>query len=262
MIVRFHGTRGSIPATGDAFKQFGGNTSCVSIDNGDGKLLIVDAGTGVYHLGHEDLSAYEHLQFVFTHFHWDHIQGLPFFRPLYDKSRTVELSVFADSKLETLQKALCKQMDPEFFPIGFEQMGATLQYSVLDNPMIEPVELNHPGGCYGFKITAPSGQQMAYLVDHELTEENRSHYVEFCKGVDVLVHDAHYTSDQYMKYQGWGHTCAGRAMTFAEEANVGRLILTHHHPDHNDAFLLNLEKQCQSVFKHSELAKEDLVVEL
>ncbi len=262
MIVKIHGTRGSLPACGSRFEQFGGNTTCLSIDRQDGELLIVDAGTGLYHLAHQLKDKYCLYHFLFTHFHWDHIQGLPFFGPLYNRENVVELTALDSTRQQSLREILNKQMQPDFFPIGFEEMGADLRYEPLADPSIQTIDLNHPGGCAGFKITAASGKTLAYLVDHELTQASWQKFCGFCEGVDLLIHDAHYTDAQYQRCTGWGHSSYSQAMDFALDAQVKQLILTHHHPDHDDDFLLKQEEDCQKQFPNCQLARENMILEL
>lgn len=261
--VKFYGTRGSIPVCDPHFQQFGGNTSCVGLKI-DGQLVIVDAGTGIRELGKELQTESGDIDILFTHFHWDHIQGFPFFEPCYNSGVSLNLSTVDMMTKDSfdLHKALSSQMSSSHFPIGLKDMPASLNFLPKTNLGISGIELNHPGGCKGFKIRSKEGKTLAYMVDHEHTSPLDKKYINFCKDVDILIHDAQYTTTEHKKYQGWGHSSYQQALDLAEKAQVKQLIFTHHDPDHNDEFLLRQELKCQIVFNNCLIAREGMTIRI
>lgn len=252
MTIRFHGVRGSLPAPTQENMRYGGNTSCVEVRSGD-DLLILDAGSGIRSLGDELVSAARENPIVATlllsHTHWDHIQGLPFFAPAYSAQNRI--TVFgASGRALHLQRALANQMSPLHFPVGLDQMrGLSLVDELspgateLGNFVVRTTQLNHPGGCTGFRIEG-SGGNFAYLPDHEpyrnSGQQNRAtasayrELVQFLHDVDVLILDTQYTADEYKHRAGWGHGCLPDSVKLAIEAGVRRLLLFHHDPSHDD----------------------------
>lgn len=261
MIIRFYGTRGSVPACGERFLTYGGNTSCVAVDMG-GQLFVIDAGTGIIKLGRELLQSEgpQVVNLLFTHFHWDHIQGLPFFEPCYNANYKINLHSIQKEK-EALENALKVQMRECYFPIRFDQMKARFAFMELSHELISTIRLNHPGGCSGLKFVN-NGKSIAYLVDHEYQQSMEQRFVDFCRGVDVLIHDGQYTPKEYTQYQGWGHSSYEQAIHLAQKAGVGRLIVTHHDPTHDDEFLSRHEIFCRESFDSFAFAREGMVIDL
>jgi phosphoribosyl 1,2-cyclic phosphodiesterase len=246
MIVRFRGVRGSIPSPSPENMRYGGNTSCVEIRFGD-RLLILDAGSGIRVLGDELLqNAQENpieATLLLSHSHWDHIQGLPFFAPGYSPKNRITIYA-APGRGEQLQRALATQMTPLHFPVGLEQMRGLEPVRELSpdgtrfgNLFVRTTQLNHPGGCTGFRIESFAGH-VAYLPDHEPYRNDsnsaRSALIEFVRGVDLLILDTQYTADEYRLRVGWGHGCLPDSVQLAIESGARRLILFHHDPSHDD----------------------------
>lgn len=250
LTVRFRGVRGSIPAASPENMRYGGNTSCVEIRFED-QLLILDAGSGIRLLGDELLqNAKGHpieATLLLSHSHWDHIQGLPFFVPGYSvKNR---LTIFgAAGRAEQLQRGLAAQMTPLHFPVGLDQMRGLEPVRELSsdatkfgNLLVRTTQLNHPGGCTGFRVESSAGH-VAYLPDHEpyrpsgigAAESSQKALIEFVHGVDLLILDTQYTSEEYAKRVGWGHGCLPDSVQLAIESGARRLILFHHDPSHDD----------------------------
>jgi phosphoribosyl 1,2-cyclic phosphodiesterase len=251
--LTFWGTRGSIPTPGPETTRYGGNTACISLAGPGGRLVILDAGSGLRPLGHElmlrrrgRLSA----EILLSHTHWDHIQGLPFFKPLSEPGNRFCVYGAAQDGVP-LQEILRRQMDPMVFPIPLEALAARID--VLDivegevplrDFRVRAFRLRHPGTTLGYRIyPSAGGRDIAYVTDNELgpggtypvSEHWRERLVQFLAGTDTLVHDAMY-SDQFIRLRaGWGHSTPREAVRLAADAECARLILFHHEPEHDDA---------------------------
>ncbi|WP_298551544.1 MBL fold metallo-hydrolase [uncultured Algibacter sp.] len=269
MIITFYGTRGSIPVCESGFQEFGGNTTCVAVSGNTlgESVLIFDAGTGIRQLGkkliHQVFSEKNKIFITFSHFHWDHIQGFPFFAPAYDKTKHIEFFILSDTPpVDDLKNVLSKQMESTYFPILIDNMGANFTFTInksdelsFDGGKLLVNKHNHPGGAYGYRLEV-EGKILVYCTDIEHGEEIDQKVVDFCKSADVLIHDAQYTPEQLFNHRGWGHSSWEQAIEVAELAGIKKLFLTHHDPEHNDEFLRNIEKQCQKRFPNCFLARE------
>jgi phosphoribosyl 1,2-cyclic phosphodiesterase/CheY-like chemotaxis protein len=257
MRIRFWGTRGSVARPGPTTLRHGGNTSCVEVLADDGTWVILDCGTGAYELSRDlrrrgPLPAIGHL--LIGHAHWDHIQGFPFFEPLYD-SRS-EWRVYAPGdRIDHLQQTFARQMSPEQHPIALGDLNASVRFRVLTEgsfPIggigVTAQYLHHPALTLGYRLEA-DGVSMVYATDHEphavplfgeppgalpLHPEDRRH-VAFLAGADLVIHDAQYTLAEYPRRRGWGHTPFECAVDYAIAAAARRLALFHHDPDRDDA---------------------------
>ncbi len=274
MKLKFYGTRGSIPTCDAGFQEFGGNTTCLQLKFTDtNRIAIIDAGTGIRNLG-KDLRAIGHKQeqivMAFTHFHWDHIQGFPFFGPAYDPSQKITVFTLGkDQRLHSLREIFEVQMQAQYFPVQLDHMGADFEFLEIDRAsehftgingvqtLITAHRLNHPGGAYGFRIER-KGRVLVICTDVEHGEVMDPQLVELARGADLLVHDAQFTAAELEHRRGWGHSSYDQAMTFAELAGVKRLVMTHHDPEHDDDFLRRMEKLCQERFPNSLLAREGM----
>lgn len=243
MEVRFWGVRGSIAVSGERFLRVGGNTSCVEVFH-EGERLILDGGTGLRALG-DTLGRPTRAAILFSHVHWDHIQGVPFFAPAFHPDSEITfLGVQRPSG--TLKDALHAQMRPPTFPITLDTLSARLAFvdlrarqSYEHGPFrITPLELPHPDGVSGFRIEA-GGRSLVYATDVEHGEELLEDLVQFSRGADLLIHDAQFTRAEYrgqVGYSrvGWGHSAWEDAVEVARRADVGRLRLFHHDPRRED----------------------------
>jgi phosphoribosyl 1,2-cyclic phosphodiesterase len=257
-IARLWGTRGSIPVSEAAFVRHGGNTSCMEVDTGAGRIIF-DAGSGIRSLGLSLLpGGPRHLHLFITHTHWDHIQGFPFFAPAYIPGYHITLYAPAnvDKDLESIFRG---QLDRAYFPVQMEDMRAQFEFKNLGD---EPLDLDgcrvsweytvHPSPTVGYKIEF-GGRRLAYVPDNEflkgylgspetlsLDEERvaiHAGLIEFLSGVDVLIHEAQYTNEEYPKKIGWGHTSLANACLLVKLCAPKKWIITHHDPAHDDAFL-------------------------
>ncbi len=272
MRVKFYGTRGSFPVSKIEVTTFGGNTSCISIETASGQQIVIDSGSGIRNYGADLLASNKSKEvfILYTHFHMDHVQGLPFFMPAYDKSYTIHLaSLQADKGPLQVKQMIDTMMSPQFCPVTFDMLHADFHIHTLDvveeliqGIKIETIELSHPGGAGGIKITDKDGASIVVMVDNELTNSIDNRYVKFCQGVDVLVHDAQYTDQEYEKTKNWGHSTFNQVLKLGQDAQVKKLIMTHHDPDHNDDFLQQQETDCQSKLAHAWLAKDGLEIEI
>ncbi|HEU4681148.1 MAG TPA: MBL fold metallo-hydrolase [Gemmatimonadales bacterium] len=250
--MTFWGTRGSIPTPGPETARYGGNTACISIDGNRGRLVILDAGSGLRPLGHElmkqrngDLTA----DILLSHTHWDHIQGLPFFKPLSSRETSVYIYGAAQEGVP-LKDILGRQMDPMVFPVPLNALAAALtvveigegEFDIEDFHVCT-FRLRHPGTTLGYRLV-PSfrGRDLVYVTDNELgpggayevPPDWRQRLVEFIEGADTLIHDAMYLDQIIQARAGWGHSTPRQAVDLAAEARCAHLILFHHEPEHND----------------------------
>lgn len=272
MLVKFYGTRGSIPVCEPEYQTFGGNTPSILIRS-NGIIGILDAGTGIRNLGidlinSDDLES-KKIFMLFSHFHWDHIQGFPFFLPAYDETRELTIATLGKEKnLSAFKEILQNQMRTEYFPVPMEQMGARIRFIHVEEEEFKSKMFNvksekhtHPGGAYSFRIEA-DGKSVVYATDIEHVDGIDENLVELSRDVDLLIHEAHYTNEELACRKGWGHSSWEQAIEVAEKANAGQLIITHHNPDHDDDFLLDVERQCKERFENVRLAREKMEVNL
>jgi phosphoribosyl 1,2-cyclic phosphodiesterase len=274
--LTFWGTRGSIPTPGPDTARYGGNTACISISNGDGRLVILDAGSGLRPLGHELMKQRNGIitaDILLSHTHWDHIQGLPFFKPLSARETSVCIYGAAQEGVP-LKEILGRQMDPMVFPVPLNALAASLMVVEIEEGEFETDEfkvcsfrLRHPGTTLGYRLAPRSGgREVAYVTDNELgpggtyevTGDWRSRMVEFISGADTLIHDAMYLDQIIQARAGWGHSTPRQAVDLAREGRCRRLILFHHEPEHDDT---DLDQLVADTRKYAAQVAPGLVVE-
>ncbi len=275
--VTFWGTRGSIPTPGAHTARYGGNTPCVAVEGsagggarreGGGQLVILDAGTGIRALGRELVEGQNgavRAEILLSHAHWDHIQGLPHFKPFFAPGNAVRIwgSRQGTTSLEAI---LRQQMDPAVFPVPLDALSAKLTVQQVEpgeftvGPFrVQSMRLRHPGTTLGYRLTpVAGGPSMAYVTDNELGPGGhyntgpswRKDLVGFLKGVELLIHDAMYTPEELEEHRGWGHSTFEEAVALAGDAGVKRLVLFHHEPEHGDeaidALLAAARRQARS----------------
>ena len=269
MRIRFWGTRGSLAKPGPSTVRYGGNTSCVEVRAADGTLIILDCGTGAHDLGRSLVMSGERPirgHFLLTHTHWDHIQGFPFFAPLFIQGN--EWDIYAPQGLgQRLEDTLAGQMEYTYFPVTLGQLDATIRYHELTEgafdlgaAQVTTRYLNHPGLALAYRLEA-GGVAVVYATDHEPHSRHQSEaagsaqllpvhredqrHVEFLAGADLVIHDAQYTLEEYPSKLSWGHSPAELAVDFALAAGVKRLALFHHDPLRDDAALDQLVEKCR-----------------
>lgn len=274
MYIKFYGTRGSIPVCEKEYLEFGGNTTCVALFREEHEdIIIFDAGSGIRKLGMELMEKKFHSEQTiiigFSHFHWDHIQGFPFFDPAWDPSKKITLIAYGEKlAVSDLKRVLSKQMEGVFFPVELENMGATFEYQLKRIREADfkggKVYINshgHPGGAHGYRLEM-KGKVLVYCTDIEHGKTIDDNVVSFAENADILIHDAQYIPEELLMYRGRGHSSWEQAIEVAERANVKKLFLTHHDPNHDDTFLRNMEKECQARFTNCFLAREGQTVAL
>ena len=257
--VDFWGVRGSVPSPGPTTNRYGGNTSCVSI-TADNKILILDAGTGIRNLGSAIIGQPELEIFVIvTHSHWDHIQGFPFFTPIYQPNRPVHMFPTLHKKNVVLA-SLIDQMDGAHFPITPDQVPSNFNF-VTENPLeflesngfhLEMVPMNHPGKAFGYKITIDD-KVICYFTDNEIDPPYEksielNELTNQCRNADILIHDAQYTEDDMPLKHGWGHSLISQVTELGKSAEVKNLVYYHHDPERTDDLLdKELEKAAKTL---------------
>ncbi len=245
MIVRFWGVRGSLPTPNAANLKYGGNTACVEVRTNSGQLIILDAGTGIRALGQklqqEAPSRGHRIMLFLSHYHWDHIQGIPFFEPMYEVANFVYLHGFKTSEASA-ERALGEQMANPFFPVDTNVMRATRHFYTINEETLQVGDaivrtrfLNHPQGCLGYRIEA-DGHAVVYATDNEHGNPLYDRNVrELASGADFFIYDTQYTPEEYESKSGWGHSTYQVGAEIAHETGVRCLVLFHHDPDHSDS---------------------------
>ena len=256
MRIRIWGSRGSIPVSGGDYLKYGGDTTCVEIQSNDGDTIIIDAGTGIRRLGNllADEGGYD-LNLIFTHAHWDHLMGFPFFKPLYFKKSTIRIypCPFHSKFVETM---LSKVMAPPNFPVKYSDITAQILYQdasptefEIGSLRVMPIALSHPNGGSGYKFIEDE-KTFVFLTDNELgyihpggrTFED---YVDFSMEADLLIHDAEYTPYEYRTFVEWGHSVYTDTLDLALRAKVKKLGLFHLNQERTDGEMDHIVNDCQ-----------------
>lgn len=249
LYARCWGTRGSLPSPGPHTVRYGGNTSCIEVCSSGGRRFVFDAGSGIRPLGERIVAggqAHTPLDLFLSHFHWDHIQGLPFFAPLYDPATQLTIHGARQGDRDA-QSLIAGQMGPVYFPVPFEAISAKLQFHdvteaawQVGDVQVAAFRVRHPMFTYGYRIRS-RGASIAYIPDNELVGGPwpmvsgwYDALCEFVAGADVLLHDAMFTDAEYPHYEGWGHSSFSQATQLAIDAGVRRLHLFHHSPERTD----------------------------
>ena len=270
MHLKFWGVRGSTPTPQAQNLRYGGNTACVEVRLGD-KLYIFDCGTGLRMLGHQlqhefgERPITAHM-FV-SHFHWDHIQGIPFFRPLYDNSKN-HFVFHSSSRVRGLRQVMEEQMASPYFPVDLSEMKATREFReveegsmALDGTAIRAMWLNHPQGCLGFRVETNEGV-LVYATDNEPGDPTFDKSVrKLAEGADVLIYDAQYLPEEYeARKRGWGHSHWREAINVVMQSGAKELILFHHDPDHDDNCIDQVVKEARDYYPKVRAAAEGMAM--
>jgi phosphoribosyl 1,2-cyclic phosphodiesterase len=265
MRLRFWGTRGSVPTPGPRTIRYGGNTPCVEVRTATGGLIILDAGTGMRELGRslvgvaDDADGEDRIpgrgaidaDVFLTHAHWDHVQGIPFFAPIYQAGN--RFTIWGSGTLPAgLDQVVRDLMTPAVFPVAFDELKATLEFCTIDAGArhvgdgyeVSAIDVQHPGGALGYRFSDGTeiGGSFVYISDNELGSSEsyssapdwKARLVEFTRGATLLVHDATYTAFEYERHRGWGHSTYDDAVELALSAGVQQLVLFHHKPERSD----------------------------
>ena len=266
--LKFWGVRGSIATPVGENLGYGGNTTCIEVRT-PGDVLIIDGGTGLRNLGmklqQEFAGGNCSLAFLMTHFHWDHVQGLPFFAPLFSPS--TEVTFRTTRSPEEIKTILGGQMTDPYFPVKFELSPAKKHYACVSSASfrqggltVHPFPLNHPQGATGYRMES-GGAVVVHASDLEHGNPHLDRVMrEYAQNADVLVFDAQYTPEEHASKRGWGHSTWLEATRVARDCHVGQLVLFHHDPGHDDAFLDSIVKQARRHVENTVAAKEGEVV--
>lgn len=285
MKIRFWGTRGSVPTPGKNTARYGGNTPCVEVRLDDNKLIILDAGTGIRALGESlgpDGPVEAHI--LITHPHWDHIQGFPFFRPVYREGNRITI-VGAESDRVSLQKMIADQMNKIYFPIHLDELKAKLQFRRVGEEefrvygaVINTLFVNHPSFALGYRIRVGE-RSLVYISDNEpfdRSNESMKRNIEpwilekymrnegdpnqrvydFVRGADILIHDTTYTPEEYATHATWGHSHFLFSLDVAKNGKVKKLVLFHHDPVHTDDKVDEILQRCRDEITKQKLSME------
>lgn len=268
MLVKFWGVRGSTPTPQPENLRYGGNTSCVEV-RVKNRSYVFDCGTGFRVLGNhwakQDDAGPTHI-FV-SHFHWDHIQGLPFFRPLYDNPES-HFIFHSSSRTRSLQRVFDEQMSAPYFPVNMKEMKAKIDFYDIEEgrvPMedvsIQTAWLNHPQGCMGFRIES-DGYVVVYATDNEPGNESFDKKVrKLAEGAHLLIYDAQYLPDEYQaRKRGWGHSHWREAVNVVMESGAKELVLFHHDPDHNDVCIDSVVTEARNHYPRVRAASEGMEI--
>jgi phosphoribosyl 1,2-cyclic phosphodiesterase len=293
MRLRFWGVRGSIPTPGPGTVRYGGNTSCLEVRAG-GQIVILDAGTGLRLLGRQLLQEFGEqpleLTLLLTHTHWDHIQGLPFFMPVYKPQNHLRILGYEGAR-NGLGGVLNNQMESPFFPINLNEVPANVRIEELKKTefnlgavQVQAFPAFHPGTCVGYRLSY-ANHSLAYFPDNELrhgpcdptpvTERDRAatrkqiqQLASFLHGTNVLVMDTQYDRTEYKDHIGWGHGCVDEVVRLAIAAEVQQLYLFHHDPDHDDAKIARMVEDARQIGANDNsplqvhAAREGLIVDV
>jgi len=266
MIIRCWGARGSIPVSGKEYVKYGGDTTCLEIRTKDDEIIIIDAGTGIRALGNKLLSeGRREFNLIFTHSHWDHILGFPFFKPIYFKGTRINMfgCPFAQNSIKQI---ISRTMIIPNFPVNFDDVMVKISYHeeckktfFIGSITVAPILLSHPNQGMGYKFTE-DGKSFIFMTDNEFTFKHPGgldyqDYLNFAEGADFLIHDAEYTEEEYKRTKMWGHSVYKDALRLAIEAKVKKFGLFHHNQDRTDEAIDNIVQDCQRIIKEN---KSDL----
>lgn len=266
---QFLGVRGSIACPTPNHMEYGGNTSCIYVQAGD-QHIILDAGTGIRDLSAHFLSnAIQKASLLLTHTHWDHINGFPFFTPLYQEGRAFDIYAGHLTQMGGIQATLSGQMSEPMFPVPLQGMRANnsfLDFKAgetfkLGNVVIKTTPLNHPNGATGYRIEQ-AGKALCYITDTEHTiGKPDQNILNLIAGADHVIYDCTYTDEEYPKFKGWGHSTWEEGVRLCKEAKAKHLHIFHHDPAHTDDVMKTIGQKAAEVFPAT-VAKEKTKINL
>jgi phosphoribosyl 1,2-cyclic phosphodiesterase len=273
MRIRFWGVRGSTPTPQAENVRYGGNTPCVEVRSDGGGLLIIDCGSGLRMLGKALMKEFADRPIrghvLLSHYHWDHIQGLPFFRPLYQEANQFHFYSYSMEGF-SLEEILQGQMADPYFPVDMSAMRSLRTFTEihqgplqLEDFCIHARRVNHPQGCLSFRVDN-NGKAVVYATDNEPGDPSNDRAVrELARGADLLIYDSQYTSEQLgNEKKGWGHSTWEEGVRVCEETGVKELILFHHDPDNSDEAVDQLLELARARFPNTRAAFEGMEIKL
>ena len=273
MRVKFWGVRGSTPTPQAGNLRYGGNTSCVEVRFGD-NLYVFDCGTGFRTLGQQlelESNGKPVAAHIFvSHFHWDHIQGIPFFRPLYENGEN-RFVFHSSRRTRSLQRVMEEQMASPYFPVDTSEMKAQRSFCDIeegqtqldDHASMRAMWLNHPQGCMGFRLETKEGT-LVYATDNEPGDAVFDKNVRsLAEGADVLIYDAQYLPEEYeARRRGWGHSHWREAVNIVMESGAKELVLFHHDPDHDDGLIDKVVRDARNYYPRVRAAAEGMEMKI
>ena len=272
MRVKFWGVRGSTPTPQAGNLRYGGNTSCVEVRLDDG-LYIFDCGTGFRSLGQQLESEANgkpiQAHIFVSHFHWDHIQGIPFFRPLYENGQN-QFFFHSSRRTRSLQRVMEEQMASPYFPVNTSEMKAGRNFydieegqAQVENATVRAMWLNHPQGCMGFRLETKDGI-LVYATDNEPGDEVFDKNVrKLAEGADILIYDSQYLPEEYeAKRRGWGHSHWREAVNIVMQSGAKELVLFHHDPDHDDTVIDKVVQEARNYYSRVRAAAEGMEIKV
>lgn len=269
--VKFWGVRGSIACASPNHMKYGGNTSCIEVI-ADGKRLILDAGTGIRQLGNEmQKSGMDNFHILLTHTHWDHINGFPFFTPAYNKDLSIDIMAGHLTDKGGIQEVLSAQMDNPMFPVPLEAMTANITFTdfragdafdVCDNIHVRTAPLNHPNGSTGYRVEFDD-KALVYVTDTEhVVGETDQNIIDLIQDADLVIYDSTYTEEEFPTKIGWGHSTWNEGVRLCRLANVKRMAIFHHEPDHYDDFMDKLGEEAHAEWEGAFVCREGMSINL
>ncbi len=269
LAIEVWGARGSMPTAEASKLRYGGNTSCISVRSASGDRVIIDAGTGIRGLGRlfPCGTHSSEINLFFTHFHWDHIQGLPYFSPLFRADDLIRFH--AGVTPQETRAHLERQMSHPFFPLDFAAAKSQREFLQMGTAPVACGDLNvvgfplnHPQGAWGYRIEG-AGAVVVVATDVEHGHPTLDKVLlEYSADADLLIYDAQYTEAEYATHRGWGHSHPRQAAAFATSANVKQLSLFHHHPDHDDSTMDRIVLETRNWFPATNAAQERCTITL